>query len=81
MADKVNALEEGKKRIESGDLPGAVLCFEAAVKQTPESVEGWQLLGRSQAENEQVSWHFCIQQMVDSNRNPSWLVCELKLYG
>jgi len=55
MADKVNALEEGKKRIESGDLPGAVLCFEAAVKQTPESVEGWQLLGRSQAENEQVS--------------------------
>lgn len=53
MADKVNALEEGKKRVHEGDLASAVLCFEAAVQQTPESIEGWLLLGRTQAENEQ----------------------------
>ncbi|XP_065218864.1 peroxisomal targeting signal 1 receptor [Planococcus citri] len=53
MADKVNALEEGKKKAAEGDLSSAVLCFEAAVQQNPESVEGWLLLGRTQAENEQ----------------------------
>ena len=55
MKENKNALEEGKKRLEAGDLPSAVLCFEAACSQEPENHLAWQLLGTTQAENEQVS--------------------------
>lgn len=53
MLENKNALEIGKEKLKMGDVPGAVLCFEAVIKQEPESVEGWFLLGTTQAENEQ----------------------------
>ncbi|XP_050074217.1 peroxisomal targeting signal 1 receptor [Anopheles maculipalpis] len=52
MTDVENAFEKGKAFLEQGDIPSAVLCFEAAVKQDPENPEIWEQLGFSQAENE-----------------------------
>lgn len=54
MAEIDNPLERGKQFLNEGDLPSAVLCFEAAVKRQPENALAWQLLGTTQAENEQV---------------------------
>ena len=64
LKDMQDCLETGKLKLAEGDLPSAVLLFEAAAQQQPDNPEVWFLLGTSQAKNEQdIAAHFCSERV------------------
>jgi len=46
------AFQKGIKFFKQGNIPDAILAFEAAVQADPNNSKGWLMLGQAQAEND-----------------------------
>uniref|UniRef100_A0A673L5K1 PEX5-related protein-like n=1 Tax=Sinocyclocheilus rhinocerous TaxID=307959 RepID=A0A673L5K1_9TELE len=68
--DYTNAFEQGLQKCRDGDLNSAVLLLEVAILQDPQDSEAWQVLGTTQAENEnEQAAIVCLQRCLELHPN------------
>ncbi|XP_076838088.1 PEX5-related protein isoform X2 [Brachyhypopomus gauderio] len=68
--DCPNAFKEAVQKSREGDLNTAVLLLEAAILQDPQDSEAWQMLGTTQAENEnEQAAIVCLKRCLELHPN------------